>query len=133
MATTGKTLFTGKTHTTGGHDGASRSSDGFVDIKLPQPHPAAENLFATAWSACFIGAIEVAAAQKKIKLQATPAVDAQIDLNIADGAYFLRARLDVSVPGVDRQTAQTLVDMAHGICPYSKATRGNIEVSLNVL
>ena len=128
-----KVLFTGKTHTTGGHDGASRSSDGFVDIKLPQPHPAAENLFATAWSACFIGAIEVAAAQKKIKLPATPAVDAQIDLNIADGAYFLRARLDVAVPGVDHATAQTLVDMAHGICPYSKATRGNIEVSLNVL
>jgi lipoyl-dependent peroxiredoxin len=133
MATTGKTLFTGKTHTTGGRDGASRSKDGFVDIKLPQPHPAAENLFATAWSACFIGAIEVAAAQKKIKLPATPAVDAQIDLNIADGAYFLRARLDVSVPGVDSQTARTLVDMAHGICPYSKATRGNIEVSLNLL
>jgi osmotically inducible protein OsmC len=133
MATTGKVLFTGNTHTTGGRDGASRSKDGFVDIKLPQPHPAAENLFATAWSACFIGAIEVAAAQKKIKLPSTPAVDAQIDLNIADGAYFLRARLDVSVPGVDRQTAQTLVDMAHGICPYSKATRGNIEVSLNVL
>ena len=133
MATTGKVLFTGNTHTTGGRDGASRSQDGFVDIKLPQPHPAAENLFATAWSACFIGAIEVAAAQKKIKLPSTPAVDAQIDLNIADGAYFLRARLDVSVPGVDHQTAQTLVDMAHGICPYSKATRGNIDVSLNVL
>ena len=133
MASTAKTLFTGRTHTTGGRDGASRSQDGFVDIKLPQPHPAAENLFATAWSACFIGAIEVAAGQKKIKLPATPAVDAQIDLNIADGAYFLRARLDVAVPGVDRQTARTLVDMAHGICPYSKATRGNIEVALNVL
>jgi Ohr subfamily peroxiredoxin len=133
MASAGKVLFTGNTHTTGGRDGASRSKDGFVDIKLPQPHPAAENLFATAWSACFIGAIEVAAGQKKIKLPSTPAVDAQIDLNIADGAYFLRARLDVSVPGVDHQTARTLVDMAHGICPYSKATRGNIEVTLNVL
>jgi Ohr subfamily peroxiredoxin len=133
MATTGKVLFTAQTHTTGGRDGASRSKDGFVDIKLPQPHPAAENLFATAWSACFIGAIEVAAGQKKIKLPETPAVDAQIDLKIADGAYFLRARLDVSVPGVDQQTARTLVDMAHGICPYSKATRGNIEVTLNVL
>jgi Ohr subfamily peroxiredoxin len=133
MATMGKVLFTAQTHTTGGRDGASRSKDGFVDIKLPQPHPAAENLFATAWSACFIGAIEVAAGQKKIKLSETPAVDAQIDLNIADGAYFLRARLDVSIPGVDRQTARTLVDMAHGICPYSKATRGNIEVALNVL
>jgi Ohr subfamily peroxiredoxin len=133
MASAAKTLFTGQAHTTGGRDGASRSKDGFVDIKLPQPHPAAENLFATAWSACFIGAIEVAAGQKKVKLPQTPAVDAQIDLKLGEGGYFLQARLDVTVPGVDPQTARTLVDMAHGICPYSKATRGNIEVSLNVL
>ena len=128
-----KTIFTGKAHTTGGRDGAGRSSDGFVDLKLPQPHPAAENLFAVAWSACFIGAIELAAAQRKIKLPSSPAVDAEIDLNLADGAYFLRARLNVSVPGVDREVAQALVETAHGICPYSKATRGNIEVSTKVL
>ena len=128
-----KILFTGKAHTTGGRDGAGRSSDGFVDVKLPQPHPAAENLFAVAWSACFIGAIELAAAQRKIKLPSSPAVDAEIDLNLADGAYFLRARLNVSVPGVDREVAQALVETAHGICPYSKATRGNVEVSTKVL
>jgi len=133
MTTKEKTLFTGRAHTTGGRDGAARSSDDFIDIKLPQPHPAAENLFAIAWSACFIGAIEVAAGQRKIKLPATPAVDAQIDLNLGDGGYFLRARLNVTVPGVDRAVAQQLVEAAHGICPYSKATRGNIEVSTSVL
>jgi Ohr subfamily peroxiredoxin len=133
MTTKEKTLFTGRAHTTGGRDGAARSSEGFIDIKLPQPHPAAENLFAVAWSACFIGAIEVAAGQRKIKLPSTPAVDAEIDLNLGDGGYFLRARLNVTVPGVDRAIAQELVDAAHGICPYSKATRGNIEVSTKVL
>jgi Ohr subfamily peroxiredoxin len=133
MTTKEKTLFTGRAHTTGGRDGAARSSDGFIDIKLPQPHPAAENLFAIAWSACYIGAIEVAAGQRKIKLPATPAVDAVIDLNLGDSGYFLRARLNVSVPGVDRAIAQELVEAAHGICPYSKATRGNIEVSTSVL
>jgi lipoyl-dependent peroxiredoxin len=133
MATKEKVIFTGRTHTTGGRDGAASSSDKFIDIKLPQPHPAAENLFAIAWSACFIGAIEVAAGQRKIKLPATPAVDAQIDLNMGDGGYFLRARLKVSVPGVDREIAQELVEAAHGICPYSKATRGNIDVATEVV
>ena len=127
-----KTLFTGKTHTTGGPKGASRSSDGQLDIQLPEPHPAAERLFAAAWSACFIGAIELAAARKKIALPATPAIDATIDLLVENNAFQLRARLDVSVPGVDREIARELVDAAHGICPYSKATRGNIDVELNV-
>jgi lipoyl-dependent peroxiredoxin len=133
MSTTAKVLFTGRTHTTGGRDGAARSSDGFVDVNLPQPHPAAEQLFAAAWSACYIGAIELAAAQKKITLPASPAVDAEIDLNRAGDAFFLRARLDVSVPGVDRAVAEALAEAAHGICPYSKAVHGNIEVSTNVL
>jgi Ohr subfamily peroxiredoxin len=133
MTTTAKVLFTGRTHTTSGRDGAARSSDGFVDVKLPQPHPAAEQLFAAAWSACYIGAIELAAAQRKITLPASPAVDAEIDLNRAGDSFFLRARLNVSVPGVDREVAQTLAEAAHGICPYSKAVHGNIEVSTNVV
>ena len=133
MTTTAKVLFSGGTHTTSGPNGASRSSDGFVDVKLPQPHPAAEQLFAAAWSACYIGAIELAAAQRKITLPAAPAVDAEIDLNRAGDAFFLRARLNVSVPGVDRAVAETLAEAAHGICPYSKAVHGNIEVSTNVL
>jgi len=132
MTATAKVLFTGRTHTTSGRDGASRSSDGFVDIKLPQPHPAAENLFASAWSACYLGAIELAAAQKKIKLPEHPAVDTEIDLNREGDAFFLRARLTVSLPGVDREVAQALAEAAHGICPYSKAVHGNIEVSTTV-
>ena len=129
---TEKVVFTGRTHTTGGRNGATRSSDGFVDIKLPQPHPAAEQLFAAAWSACYIGAIELAASQRKIRLPASPAVDAEIDLNLADGGYFLRARLNVSLPGLDREVLRELAEAAHGICPYSKAVHGNIEVTTNV-
>lgn len=128
-----KTLFTGKTHSKGGRDGFARSSDGFVDLKLPQPHPAAEQLFAAAWSACYMGAIEVAAGQRKIKLAGSPEVDAEIDLNIVGGSYFLRARLNVTVPGVDHAIAEELAAAAHGICPYSKAVHGNIDVSTNVL
>lgn len=129
---TEKLLFTGKTHITAGADGAARSSDGFLDIKLPAPHPAAEQLFAAAWSACFIGAIQLAAGQAKVALPATPAIDAQIDLLRNGEDFFLRARLDVSVPGVDREVALKLVDAAHEICPYSKATRGNVDVEINL-
>jgi Ohr subfamily peroxiredoxin len=128
-ATTAKTLFTGKTHSTGGRNGAARSGDGFLDLKLAQPHPAAENLFAAAWSACYIGAIELAAAQRKITLPASPEVDAEIDLNRDGSAFFLGARFNVTVPGVDHETAEALAHAAHGICPYSKAVHGNIEVS----
>src|ERR1700738_1584413 len=109
---TQKLLFTGKTHTTTGRPGGAHSSDASLDIKLPEPHPAAEQLFGAAWSACYMGAIQLAAAQKKVKLPAELAVDAEIDLNLADGAYFLRARLNVSLPGVDREAAQALVDAA---------------------
>jgi len=128
-----KTLFTGKTHSKAGRDGFARSSDGFVNLKLPQPHPAAEQLFAAAWSACYMGAIEVAAGQRKIKLAGSPEVDAEIELNIAGGSYFLRARLNVTVPGVDHAVAEELAAAAHGICPYSKAVHGNIDVTTNVL
>ena len=128
-----KVLFTGKTHTTNGRDGLGRSADGLVDIKLPQPHPAAENLFGVAWSACYMGAIEVAAGQKKITLPAGLAVDAEIDLNLGDGGFFLAARLNVKVPGLDREVAKELIQAAHGICPYSKAMHGNIAVETNLI
>ncbi len=130
---TEKLLFSGKTHITAGRDGAARSADGKYDIKLPQPHPAAEHLFGAAWSACFIGAIQLAAAQRKVKLPSEPEVDATINLYNADGGFFLRARLDVTVPELERELAQTLVDAAHEICPYSKATRGNIDVAINLI
>lgn len=133
MTSPAKLLFTGKTHVTSGPEGAARSSDGFLNVRLAQPHPAAENLFAAAWSACYLGALGLAAAQRKIKLPSEPSVDTAIDLNNADGAFFLRARLDVSVPGVDRTVAQELIEAAHGICPYSKAVHGNIEVTTTLV
>ena len=127
-----KVLFTGKSHTTSGPDGATRSSDGFVDLKLPQPHPAAENMFASAWSACYLGAIELAASQRKIKLPNHPAVDNQIEMLREGNSFFLKAMLTVNIPGIDRAVAEELAEAAHGICPYSKAVHGNIEVTTNV-
>jgi len=128
-----KTLFTGKVHSKSGRDGYAKSADGFVDLQLSQPHPAAENLFAAAWSACYMGAIELAAAQRKIKLAGSPEVDAEIDLNNAGGSYFLQARFNVTVPGVDAAVAAELAETAHGICPYSKAVHGNIEVTTTII
>ena len=133
MTTAAKLLFTGKTHVTSGPDGAAHANDGSLDIKLAQPHPAAENLFAAAWSACYLGALGLAAAQRKVKLPSEPSVDTTIDLSNANGAFFLRARLDVSVPGVDRTIAQELIEAAHGICPYSKAVRCNTEVTTTLV
>ncbi len=130
---THKVLFTGKTHNTNGHEGGARSSDGHLDIKMKQPHPAAENLFGAAWSACYMGAIEYAASQKHIKLPEGLSVDAEIDLNLEDGSFFLSARLNVSVPGVDPAVATALLDDAHNICPYSKATHGNVAVVTNLI
>ena len=130
---TAKTLFTGKVHSKSGRDGYAKSADGFVDLQLSQPHPAAENLFGAAWSACYMGAIELAAAQRKIKLAGSPEVDAEIDLNNAGGSYFLQARFNVTVPGVDPAIAAELAETAHGICPYSKAVHGNIEVTTTIV
>ena len=124
-----RVVFSGKTHNTNGKSGAARSSDGLLDLKLPEPHPAAEDLFGAAWSACYMGAIELAASQRKIKLPGGLAVDAEINLHVADGAYFLRARLNVSVPGIEREQAQALIEAAHLICPYSKAVHGNVDVT----
>ena len=133
-----KVIYTGKTHTTGGRSGESRSSDGNLDIKLSSPgsngsgtNP--EQLFAAGWSACFIGAIGIAAAGMKVQLPADLAVDAEVDLGATDGAYFLQARLNVSLPGIDPEVARALVDTAHQTCPYSKATRGNIGVEINLV
>jgi Ohr subfamily peroxiredoxin len=133
-----KLLYTAKTHTTGGRDGASRSSDGRLDVKLSTPGTAGqgtnpEQLFAAGWSACFEGAMARAAQQLKIALPADVAIDAEVDLNIDDGGFFLRARLNVSVPGIDREAVQRVVEAAHQICPYSRATRGNIDVVFNIV
>jgi lipoyl-dependent peroxiredoxin len=133
-----KLLYTGKTHTTGGRDGASRSSDGRLDVRLSTPGSTGdgtnpEQMFAAGWSACFIGAMGLAAAQMKVALPADTAVDAEVDLRTANGAYFLQARLNVSLPGVEREVAEALTRIAHETCPYSKATRGNIDVVISVV
>jgi Ohr subfamily peroxiredoxin len=138
MNTPEKVLYTARAHTTGGRDGASRTSDGRLDIKLSSPGAAGtgtnpEQLFAAGWSACFMSAIGVAAAQRKLPLPPDRAIDAEVDLGTNEGGYVLRARLNVSLPGVQREVAQALVDAAHQICPYSKATRGNIDVTINLV
>ena len=139
MTQTGKVVYTAKTHTCGGREnGAARSSDGRLDFRLSTPGSARigtnpEQLFAAGWSACFESAIALAARKRKITLPADVAIDAEVDLTLADGGYFLRTRLNISLPGVEREAAQALVDEAHQICPYSKATRGNIDVAITLV
>jgi lipoyl-dependent peroxiredoxin len=133
-----KLLYTAKVHTTGGRDGASKSDDGRLDVKLARPWgPGAgtnpEQLFAAGWSACFESAMAVAAQKMKVALPAALAIDAEVDLNKANDAFFLRARLNVSLPGLDREVARALVDETHLICPYSRATRGNVDVEIKLV
>ncbi|CQD23195.1 OsmC family protein [Mycolicibacterium conceptionense] len=130
-------LYTAQTHTTGGRQGESYSSDGNLDIQLTPPggngtgtNP--EQLFAAGWSACFLSAMGLTAGKHNVKLPAETAVDAEVDLLNTDGAFSLRVRLNVTIPGVDRETAQAIADDAHQVCPYSKATRGNIDVTISV-
>jgi osmotically inducible protein OsmC len=135
----GKVIYTARTRTTGGREnGVSRSSDGRLDVKLSVPgaprigtNP--EQLFASAWAACFEGAIALAARRKKLQLPADVTIDAEVDLHLDDGEYVLSARFNVSIPGVERSIAQGLVEDAKEICPYSKATAGNIAVTYNVV
>jgi osmotically inducible protein OsmC len=133
-----KVLYTAEAHTTGGRDGgASRTSDGRLEVKLSVPGTPGtgtnpEQLFAAGWSACFLSALKIVAARKKIKLPAEAAVDAEVDLGITAGGYLIQARLTVNLPGIEREVAQALVEAAHQECPYSKATHGNINVVTNV-
>ncbi len=132
-----QTLYTGKVHVTGGRDGAARSDDGRLDIKLSTPGgPGAgtnpEQLLAAGWSACFQGAMAIAARQRGVTLDGV-AIDAEIDLNTDGSGYFLAARLNVSVPGVEPDVARGLVEAAHRTCPYSKALEGNIDVAFNLV
>ena len=131
-------LYTGKTHTTGGRNGEARSDDGRLDIKLSAPGSSGsgtnpEQLLAAGWSACFIGAMGKAAVALKVTLPSDVAVDAEVDLGKTEDAFFLQARLNVSLPGLDPAVARAVVDGAHQRCPYSKATRGNIDVTINLV
>ena len=130
-----KTLYTAHVHVTGGREGAARSSDGRLDIQLAAPGSAGagtnpEQLFAAGWSACFEGAMGIAAKQQNIDLPADLAIDAEVDLRLSEDGYTLAARLKVSLPGLDRAQAQAVIDAAERTCPYSKAVAGNIDAAV---
>lgn len=133
-----KLIYTAKVHTTGGREGGhSRSSDGNLDIRstLPGSHGGGTNpeqLFAAGWSTCFESAIGIAARKAKVTLPDGFAIDAEVDLSLVNGFYTLSARLNVILPGLAREVAQHLVDEAHTLCPYSRATHGNIDVQTTV-
>jgi Ohr subfamily peroxiredoxin len=143
-----KVLASGKTHTTMSSTGTtSRGHNGNLDIVLSspgsdkpahefkgtQPHPKAEQLFAGAWSACYIAAVGLAAKQRNVELPSDVSVDIEVDLGQTGDAYFLQARLTLRAPGLDQAVATEIAHAADQICPYSKATRGNIDVALNVV
>jgi Ohr subfamily peroxiredoxin len=139
MSQTSDVIYTARTHTEGGRDhGVARSSDAQLDVRFAPPgskrtgtNP--EQMFAAGWSACFEGAIELAALRRRIKLPADVGIDAEVDLHLDDREYFLSARLDISIPGVERNVAQELVEAAETICPYSKAISGNVAVTYRVV
>jgi lipoyl-dependent peroxiredoxin len=133
-----KVTYTAKAHTTGGREGGSRTDDGRLDVKLSRPGAPGtgtnpEQLFAAGYSACFLSALKAVAAKMKVAVPDEAAIDAEVDLGPTPGAYGIAARLNVSLPGMDRQSAQALVDAAHKVCPYSNATRGNIDVTVKLV
>ena len=137
MTTLDKVLYTAHAHTTGGRDGASRTDDGRLDVKLSSPGTSGtgtnpEQLFAAGYSACFIGALKAVGGMQKIAIPQDVAVDAEVDLGPITGGYGIAVRMTVHLPGMERAQAQALVDAAHQVCPYSNATRGNIPVELTL-
>ncbi|NGZ86883.1 Ohr family peroxiredoxin [Duganella aceris] len=142
-------LATGKTRTTGADSAIfSGNHEGLLNLKLSTPgnsagrdyafesvdaHPTAEQLFAGAWSACYSAAVGIVAKQMKVTLPADTAVEIEVDLGMGGNAYFIQARLNLIVPGVDREVATAIAHGADAMCPYSKATKGNIDVALNVV
>ena len=135
-----KVLYTAHAHTTGGRDGRSVSDDGLLDVKLSPPKAMGgagnatnpEQLFAAGYSACFMGALKHVAGMKKVTVPADAAVDASVDIGPIPAGFGIAAKLVVSLPGMDRAVAQDLLESAHQVCPYSNATRGNIEVELTL-
>lgn len=136
-----KVVYTARAHTTGGREGSSRSDDGMLDVKLSPPKAMGgsgaatnpEQLFAAGYSACFMGAMKHVAGMKKIAVPADAAIDAEVDIGPIPAGFGIAARLNVSLPGMDRAVAQDLVDTAHQVCPYSNATRGNINVTITLV
>ena len=133
-----KVLYTAKVHTTGGRDGASHSDDGRLSVKLSSPGTPGsgtnpEQLFAAGWSACFLSSIRLVAGKQKLRLPPDASIDADVDLGSTDGEYDIAARLKINLPGIDRATAQALVDGAHQLCTYSRATRGNVDLTITLV
>ena len=134
-----KVLYTARSHTTGGRDGgAARTDDGRLDVKFSSPGTSGtgtnpEQLFAAGYSACFIGAMKAVAGKTKVTLPADLAIDAEVDLGPIPNAYGIAVRMKISLPGMERAAAEALVKAAHQVCPYSNATRGNIDVTLTVV
>ena len=135
-----KVLYTAKAHTTGGREGRSVSDDGLLDVRLAPPKALGgmggatnpEQLFAAGYSACFMGALKHVASVQKIAVPADAAIDASVDIGPIPAGFGIAVRLDIHLPGMDRAAAQALIDSAHQVCPYSNATRGNIEVQLTL-
>lgn len=130
-------LYTAHAHTTGGRDGQAKSDDGRLNVTLSSPGTAGtgtnpEQLFAAGYSACFIGAIKAVAGMQKITLPEGVSIDASVDLGKIPNGYGIAVRLDINLPGMERAAAQALVDAAHQVCPYSNATRGNVDVTLTL-
>jgi lipoyl-dependent peroxiredoxin len=138
MSKLDKVLYTAKVHTTGGRAGASRSSDGHLDVKLtrfgtPGNGTNPEQLFAAGWSACFESAMDIAARKMNIVLPADLAIDAEVDVGPTEGAYGIAARLNVHLPGIEREVAERLLEATHKLCPYSRATHGNIDLTTTLV
>ena len=135
-----KVLYTAKAHTTGGRDGRSVSDDKLLDVKLSPPKAMGgagnatnpEQLFAAGYSACFMGALKHVAGLKKVAVPADAAIDASVDLGPIPQGFGIAVRMVIHLPGLDRAVAQDLITTAHQVCPYSNATRGNIEVGLSL-
>ena len=137
-----KVLYTAHATSTGGREGTSRSSDGALEVRLSTPKELGggggpgtnpEQLFAAGYSACFIGAIKAVAAKQKIQVPADTSIAAEVGIGPLPTGFGIQATLNISLPGMDREAAQKLVQAAHQVCPYSNATRGNIDVTLNLV
>lgn len=137
-----KILYTAHATSTGGREGSSKSDDGALDVKLSTPKGLGgaggsgtnpEQLFAAGYSACFIGALKAVAGRQKVQLPADTKIDAEVGIGPIPNGFGIQVALAVSLPGMEKAAAQQLVDAAHQVCPYSNATRGNIEVDLKVV
>jgi len=137
-----KVLYTATATSTGGREGSSKSSDGVLDVKLTTPKELGgngavgtnpEQLFAAGYSACFIGAVKLVAGRMKVALPAEPSITADVGIGPIPAGFNIQAELKISLPGLERAVAEQIVAAAHEVCPYSNATRGNIDVTLTVV